>query len=459
MTALLAALSLSNSFTKVGAIVAFAAILGIALLAMLFFAQARELKRLREWSEEEPRRMAEFEHRLTSALSLRIQRATAQVARPAKAAAVAQETAAGAGSPAVAPGTAADVEPTVKRVSASKFLPAAPAVIGGKAEDAPAVEKPQSALVSEPTPAVPAPHESHEEVPVLAAVAAEETGAAAVASATSSAPVPAAPAVPAPSSPRAPTPPPRPARAAPPRTANAAAPTRRPDGNGSPPPPSRRPAPPLSGGRSQAPRRPVRRRGGPPLGPPFLREERSPRRARLLIAGGVLALVVALVVLLTSGGGASKNASTSTSTLSSSTHETTATGTHHSETSLPASTPSETHVVVLNGTETGGLAHRLAGNLQQSGYTLAAPLGGHPSGHSTTVVEYAPGHRIDARHVAQTLGVSQTKPLESSIAAMDGGSATVVVVAGSDLASGSSASGTSGEASGTTGEAAGGTGH
>lgn len=59
MTALLLALSLSNSFTKVGAIVAFAAIVGIALLAMLFFAQARELKRLREWSEEEPQRMAE----------------------------------------------------------------------------------------------------------------------------------------------------------------------------------------------------------------------------------------------------------------------------------------------------------------------------------------------------------------------------------------------------------------
>jgi hypothetical protein len=82
MTALLLALSLSNSFTKVGAIVAFAAIVGIALLAMLFFAQARELKRLREWSEEEPQRMAELERRLSSALALRIQRATAQVARP-----------------------------------------------------------------------------------------------------------------------------------------------------------------------------------------------------------------------------------------------------------------------------------------------------------------------------------------------------------------------------------------
>lgn len=184
--------------------------------------------------------------------------------------------------------------------------------------------------------------------------------------------------------------------------------------------------------------------------------------------------MVALVVLLTSGGGSpSKNASTSTSpsTLSSSTRETSRTSTHSSETPLPATSPSETHVVVLNGTETGGLAHRLSGNLQQSGYTLAAALNGHPSGYSATVVEYAPGHRTDARHVAQTLGVSQTKPIESSIAAMDGGSATVVVVAGNDLASAGtgSATGASGtgsgseaasgaQAPGTPSEAAGGTG-
>lgn len=182
-------------------------------------------------------------------------------------------------------------------------------------------------------------------------------------------------------------------------------------------------------------------------------------------------VVVLLIVLLTSGGGSSNKSASSTgtspSTLSSSSGETTHTTTahHSSESSLPASNPSETHVVVLNGTETGGLAHRLSGNLQQSGYTLATALNGHPAGRSTTVVEYAPGHRADARHVAQTLGVSQTQPLESSIAAMDGGSATVVVVAGADLAaagstgagSGETPAGTSGAAGGT-GEAAGGTG-
>ncbi len=180
-----------------------------------------------------------------------------------------------------------------------------------------------------------------------------------------------------------------------------------------------------------------------------------------------------LIVLLSSGGGSSNknasNTSTPPATRSSSSSETTPTTTHHSESSLPASNPSETHVVVLNATETAGLATRLAGDLQQSGYTLATALDGQPSGRSTTVVEYAPGHRADARHVAQTLGVSRTQPLESSIG-LDGGSAMVVVIAGSDLATAGTGSSTGatgagategtggGEAPASTGEAAGGTG-
>jgi hypothetical protein len=50
MTLSLLALSLSNTFTKIGALAAFAGLVGIAVLSLLFFAQARELKRLREWA-------------------------------------------------------------------------------------------------------------------------------------------------------------------------------------------------------------------------------------------------------------------------------------------------------------------------------------------------------------------------------------------------------------------------
>jgi hypothetical protein len=502
MTALLLALSLSNSFTKVGAIVAFAAIVGIALLAMLFFAQARELKRLREWSEEEPRRMAELEQRLSSALALRIQRATAQVARPVAVkavSAVAPATRVAQGEPEPpmqAPES--EGEAAANRAPVVKLLPAAPAIIAGNAVPAGAVEaaeEPES-LLAEPAldaapvvglpadaePTVTAASSSEpasgedesrgdvgEEIPALAAVAAEASSLTASASPASASPVaPEAPALrPAVPAPRAPSPPPSSGSNDRPRRSVSVPPEapehpRRITGRPTTGAPPRRAAPPLSNGRSQPARRPVTRRGGPPPGPPFLREERSPARGRLLIAGGVIVVVVLLIVLLTSGGGSSNKGASSTgaapATLSPSSGETTAATTHHSESSLPASNPAETHVVVLNGTETGGLAHRLSGNLQQSGYTLATALNGHPSGRSTTVIEYAPGHRADARHVAQTLGVSQTQPLESSIAAMDGGSATVVVVAGSDLAGAGSAGAGSGETPASTGEAAGGTG-
>ena len=69
------ALSLSNTFTKIGAVAAFAALVGIALLSLLVFSQARELKRLREWAGRAPERAADLEQRVSAAASLRVQQA------------------------------------------------------------------------------------------------------------------------------------------------------------------------------------------------------------------------------------------------------------------------------------------------------------------------------------------------------------------------------------------------
>src|ERR1700694_3470398 len=66
MTPSLYALSLSGSFTKIGAIAAFAALLGIAVLSLLSFSQARELKRLREWAGRAPERAADLEQRVSA---------------------------------------------------------------------------------------------------------------------------------------------------------------------------------------------------------------------------------------------------------------------------------------------------------------------------------------------------------------------------------------------------------
>ena len=74
------ALSLSNTFTKVGAVAAIAALLGIAILSLLVFAQAREIKRLREWAGRAPERAAELEQRITAAARVQGSRA-GQMAR------------------------------------------------------------------------------------------------------------------------------------------------------------------------------------------------------------------------------------------------------------------------------------------------------------------------------------------------------------------------------------------
>ncbi|MSW96543.1 MAG: hypothetical protein F2796_07070, partial [Actinobacteria bacterium] len=63
MTALLA-LSLSAQIEKYGAYAGIAAIAGIGVLALLFVAQARELRRLREWAGRQPERDLEQQQRV-----------------------------------------------------------------------------------------------------------------------------------------------------------------------------------------------------------------------------------------------------------------------------------------------------------------------------------------------------------------------------------------------------------
>jgi len=153
-------------------------------------------------------------------------------------------------------------------------------------------------------------------------------------------------------------------------------------------------------------------------------------------------MVLAVVVLLTGGGGSGKPAKggTQTSTQANSTPK----GQHGARGgAAEGASPAETHVVVLNSTETNGLAHKLAGSLRQGGYTLAAPLSAKPpSTRSTSVVEYSSGHRAEAVRVGKQLGIGEVQPLEEAIGPLVGG-ATVVVIAGTDQAGGGAASETS----------------
>src|SRR5207302_5046729 len=109
MTASLLALSLSNTFTQIGAIAAFAALIAIAILSLLSFSQAREIRRLREWAGRAPERAAELEQRVTAAASARLQQPrVGEMGRPGeRAAPLGARGAAPAGAPTVASGPTA----------------------------------------------------------------------------------------------------------------------------------------------------------------------------------------------------------------------------------------------------------------------------------------------------------------------------------------------------------------
>src|SRR5215213_6010481 len=60
------ALSLQDQIEKYGAYVGIASFLGLALLSILYFAQAREVRRLRDWAGRAPERDAELEARVSA---------------------------------------------------------------------------------------------------------------------------------------------------------------------------------------------------------------------------------------------------------------------------------------------------------------------------------------------------------------------------------------------------------
>ena len=86
------AFSMEDQVEKYGAYVGIAAFFGLAVLSLLYFSQARELKRLREWAGRAPERAQELEQRVVA-------QAAASVAgrRPAQAGQTAAAQATGTG--------------------------------------------------------------------------------------------------------------------------------------------------------------------------------------------------------------------------------------------------------------------------------------------------------------------------------------------------------------------------
>src|SRR3954462_10271541 len=93
---IVAALHVSQRIKDYGSYAGFACVLGLAVLSLLYFAQAREVKRLREWAGRAPERAPGLQARVTPGAHQRA--AAPAVAAPA--AAAASKPAAGAATPA-----------------------------------------------------------------------------------------------------------------------------------------------------------------------------------------------------------------------------------------------------------------------------------------------------------------------------------------------------------------------
>src|SRR5215216_3669180 len=76
------ALSLQDQVEKYGAYAGIAAFFGLAVLSLLYFAQAREVKRLREWAGRAPERAREIEERAVAQAEARRVGPVRPAARP-----------------------------------------------------------------------------------------------------------------------------------------------------------------------------------------------------------------------------------------------------------------------------------------------------------------------------------------------------------------------------------------
>jgi len=455
------AFSVHSFVDKIGAYVAFAAVVGLALMALLLFAQARELRRLREWGAHAHDRIGELERRLAAALEL-ARRASApqRTMAPTAGRTVASPAARPAGAPGAGlGGIPAPRGPVPARTSSPTrlpLLPAAPVGVAGAAlgsatvvlplpKHPPAVATPAPAgtaaapattVAPAARPAVPAampsaPAASPAAAPTVAASAPPAPAAAAAASA------PAAPSAPAPATAAGqgatvPTPPaaapvPAPAPAAPAPVEAAA------NGHSDtfpPVPPVRRPLPPTRAGapagRAARPgstrgtgrpgaAAPLRQRSAPSASPRGAgvgmgggggeRRGGSPSarpRIVLLLVGLAVLAAIAIAVLALSGGGSSPSR-TSAST-GAPTRQATSTASRSTATATTVPHGRIT-VAVLNGTATPGLANTVANALTGAGFVKGPVGNASDQQRSVTVVSYFDGHEAEAQEVAQTLRV------------------------------------------------------
>jgi hypothetical protein len=448
--ALPAAFSVPSQVETVGALAGLAAILGLAVLSMLYFAQARELKRLREWAGRAPERAAEAQER-AMATGAMPRRATPQPvpSRSALPVTPATQRPGTPGAPAAAAGAAAaaaGAKPATPGAPAAPGTPAAPAAPGtGK----PATAAASAAAGAAATPATPgeaAPSNgappTDEPKPALddtqiGTPPAQDDDDATGDQATTAQPRPAVP-KPLPVPPGARTAAGAPGAAG--AAAGAAASAAR--GPAAAPRPTARPRPAAAPLRSGSPSATVPPRAGQRGGVPLNGGNGDRRGLRIgLIAFGAVVVVVAIIFAITqlTGGGGDKSSSTTKTTATTATNQigtpgggTSGGGTKTSATAAPPK--ADTTVAVLNGTTVAGLAANVADKVAKAGYKKGTVTNAPDQQRAATQVYYEPGQKAAALQVARTIDVGKDAvvPIDDVTSATAGSDASVVVVVGSD---------------------------
>ncbi len=388
--------SVHHFISSVGADAGFAAIIGLAILVLLYFAQARETASLREQAFQSAQRVQQLEARLVQLSRMRADPATAGP-QPAPAPSGFPRPVtnplpanAGATSPALAAGEAS--------------LPAAPAAPAGVA--APALTA-ATRLIPIPTHApasvaTPAPRPAAATAAAQRSIAEPGLGAPAPAGANGSA-----------------------------RDSleNGAA-----SGPAAPvgvqPPPRVQVRPDAVGAKG-------RRLPGPSRGllsqPPHRRGPAA-RAFAVLLAALAVGGAVALLLVLTSSGGKQQSGPRSTSNSNA--------ALSHRTSRAIAFTPASVTLAVLNGTATAGLAANFSHQLGRDGYKIGATTNAADQTHTSTIVAYLQGQKAAALHVALSLGlgVTSVQPIDQTTHAIacpppSPCADEVVVTLGSDLAS------------------------
>jgi hypothetical protein len=407
------ALSVHSFIDKVGSDAGFASIIGLAILVLLYFAQARETSTLRDNAELADERVRQLEAQLAYLRSTQGGQApvTAAPGQAAAQAAVARV----ASKQVVNPPT----KVTAPTAATAVATPAAPAGVGAPALAAATRLIPVIAPAAVPSAAATAP-------PAAAAVAG--------ASAAGASPAPAGAGTGAATMDPAP----------PPATVAAGANGNSTTDHAPPPPPPAFAQPPFNeppprvqlrpGGAADTGRRPAPASRRPAAGQEHSRLGRG--IAIALVALAVAAVVVVLLIV-TSGGGKQnpKHGGTPTTNAPSGNG-----GSHKGKTAVFA--PSSVTVTVLNGTATSGAAARISGVLSGAGYTQGLTTNAENQLHTTSIVGYMPGDKADALHVAKALALPQSTvaPIDQSAQSIacpttsTTCSANVVVTVGADLA-------------------------